>query len=78
MEQERLTGVRSFYASPVAAAGRVYLVGQDGTTLVYKEGDRPELLATNKLSDPIDASPALAGKQMFLRSHTRLYCIEGK
>jgi len=69
---------RSFYASPVAAAGRVYFVDQEGTTLVYKEGDKPELLETNKLSDPIDASPALAGKQLFLRSHGKLYCIEGK
>ena len=78
LEQERLTGARSFYASPVAAAGRVYLVGQDGTTLVFKEGDRPELLATNKLNDAIDASPAVAGKQLFLRAHGRVYCIEGK
>ena len=58
--------------------GRVYLVGQDGTTLVYKEGDRPELLATNRLNDAIDASPAVAGKQLFLRAHGRVYCIEGK
>jgi len=77
LEQERLPA-RSFYASPVAAAGRVYLVDQAGTTLVFKEGDKPELIATNRLNDPIDASPAPVGKQMSLRSHTRLYCIEGK
>jgi outer membrane protein assembly factor BamB len=78
VEQERLPNVRSFYSSPVAAAGRVYLTDQVGTTLVFKEGDKPELIATNKLDDLIDASPALAGKHMFLRSHSRLYCIEGK
>lgn len=78
VEQERLPSVRSFYASPVAAAGRVYFTSQDGTTLVYREGDQPELLATNRLNDAIDASPALAGKQLFLRSHGRLYCVEGK
>jgi outer membrane protein assembly factor BamB len=78
LEQERLTGVRTFYASPVAAAGRVYLVDQSGTTLVFKEGDKPELLATNRVNDSIDASPAPVGKQLFLRSHTRLYCIEAK
>lgn len=79
VEQERLP-VRSIYASPVAAAGRIYFTGQDGTTVVFKEGegDKLELLATNKLNDPIDASPALVGKQMFLRSHGRLYCLEGK
>lgn len=77
VEQVRLPA-NSFYASPVAAAGRIYFVAQDGTTLVYKEGDKLELLETNKLNDAIDASPALAGKQLFLRSHGKLYCIEGK
>ena len=42
----------SFYASPLAAAGRIYLVDRDGTTLVLKEGDKLEVLATNKLDDP--------------------------
>lgn len=78
VEQERLPSVRSFYGSPVAAAGRIYFTSQEGTTLVYKEGDRLELLATNRLEDPIDASPAPVGKQIFLRSHGRLYCIEEK
>ncbi|HEX3148154.1 MAG TPA: PQQ-binding-like beta-propeller repeat protein [Gemmataceae bacterium] len=78
LERERLTGVSSFYASPVAAAGRVYFTDQRGTTLVFKEGDKPELLATNKLHDAIDATSALVGNQVFLRAHGRLYCIEGK
>jgi outer membrane protein assembly factor BamB len=77
LEQDRLP-VGSFYASPVAASGRVYFTDQSGTTLVYSEGDKPELLATNKLNDAVDATPALAGKQIFLRSHGRLYCVEGK
>ncbi|MDB5306149.1 MAG: outer rane biosis protein BamB, partial [Gemmataceae bacterium] len=73
---ERLPGVTSFYASPVAAAGRIYLVDRQGTTLVLKPGDTPEVLATNKLNDPVDASPAVAGKQLFLRGSKYLYCIE--
>lgn len=79
IEQERLPGVNSFYASPVAAAGRVYLVDRQGTTLVLKAGtDSVEVLATNKLPGTFDATPALVGKQLFLRSHTTLYCIEQK
>ena len=78
VDRERLPGVRSFYSSPVAAAGRIYLTSQDGTTLVLREADRPEVIATNKLNDPIDATPALAGTQLFLRAHSRLYCVEGK
>jgi outer membrane protein assembly factor BamB len=76
LSQERLPSVRSVYASPIAAGGRVYITGQDGTTVVFKEGERFELLATNKVDDPIDASPVAVGKQLFLRSHGALHCIQ--
>jgi outer membrane protein assembly factor BamB len=78
LDRERLPGLKDFYASPVAAAGRIYLVDREGTTLVLKQGDQLEVLATNRLSDPVDASPALAGKQLFLRGEKNLYCIEAE
>ncbi len=78
LESTRLPGAKSFYASPVGAAGRVYLVDRDGTTLVLKAGDKLEVLATNRLDDAIDASPAVVDKQLFLRGEKYLYCIEGK
>jgi outer membrane protein assembly factor BamB len=73
---ERLNGIKSFYASPASAARRIYVVGRDGTTLVLKQGDKLDILATNVLDDPIDASPAIVGKQLFLRGEKFLYCIE--
>jgi outer membrane protein assembly factor BamB len=76
LADERLPGVIDFYASPVVADGRIYLVGRTGTTLVLKAGDKAEVLATNKLNDPIDASPVVCGKQIFLRGERYLYCIE--
>ncbi len=63
------------YASPVSADGRIYLVGRDGKTVVIKQADKIEILATNKLDDRIDASPAIVGKNIFLRGHQSLYCI---
>ena len=38
--------------------------------------DKVEVLATNRLNDHIDASPAAVGRQLFLRGHKYLYCIE--
>jgi outer membrane protein assembly factor BamB len=75
IQAERLEGVRQVYASPVGAAERVYLVGRDGSALVLKKSDRVEVLATNKLDDRIDASPAIVGNQLFLRGKRNLYCI---
>lgn len=75
-DRTRLPGLGSVYASPVAAAGRIYFTGRDGTTVVLKHGPKLEVLATNSLGEPIDASPALVGKQLLLRSDRHLYCIE--
>jgi len=36
------------------------------------------MLATNRLDEQFDASPALAGKELFLRGHEYLYCIAEK
>ena len=76
LESVRLQGLSNVYASPVGAADRVYFVGRDGTTLVLKRSQALEVLATNKLDDSIDASPALAGRQMFLRGQQHVYCLE--
>jgi outer membrane protein assembly factor BamB len=76
LDAVRLPSVGSFYGSPIAASGRVYLTGRGGTTLVLKQSDKLEVLATNVLDDPMDASPAVVGKQLILRGEKFLYCIE--
>jgi outer membrane protein assembly factor BamB len=78
IDKERLDGAGNFYASPVAAAGRIYFVDRGGTTLVLKAGDKLDVLAKNKLDDAIDASPVAVGKQLFLRGEKYLYCIESE
>lgn len=72
---EKLEGITGIYASPVAAKDRVYVLGRDGSCLVIKQGPRLELLARNKLDDKTDATPALAGGEMFVRGHQYLYCL---
>lgn len=75
IDQKRVTGVRNIYSSPVAAAGRIYLTGRDGKTVVIKDGPELEVIATNELDDRIDASAAIAGDELFLRGKKYLYCI---
>jgi outer membrane protein assembly factor BamB len=78
-ERERLETIRGVYASPVAAGERVYVLGREGTCLVLKKGPKAEVLAVNKLEDGrTDASLALAGKDLFLRTAHSLYCISEK
>ena len=72
---QSVDAMRGVYASPVAADGRVYLVDREGTVVVIKDADKFEVLATNKLNDRFDASPALAGNTLILRGQKNLYCI---
>lgn len=72
----RLGQLSNVYASPVGAANRIYLVGRNGTTLVTGRDPKLEVLAINRLEERFDASPALAGSQLFLRGAKYLYCLE--
>jgi outer membrane protein assembly factor BamB len=67
-------------ASPVYADGKIYLTARDGVVTVVKAGPKFEPLATNKLSDDIAASPAIANGRIYLRGFKALYAIgpEGK
>ncbi len=73
---ERIGQLSNVYASPVGASGRVDMVGRGGSTLVLKRSRQLQLIATNQLDERFDASPAMAGNQLFLRGAKSLYCIE--
>lgn len=74
-QRQRLPDMRGVYASPIGAAGRVYLPGRRGTVTVIKDSDKLEILATNKLDDGFDASPVAIGKRLYLRGKKYLYCL---
>ncbi|MGH7226853.1 MAG: PQQ-binding-like beta-propeller repeat protein, partial [Gemmataceae bacterium] len=76
LDRQRLRAQRSLYGSPVEADGRIYITDRDGTTMVLQRGDTLKVLSVNRLNEPIDASPAVVGKQLFLRGAKHLYCIE--
>ena len=71
----RLAGLHDIYASPLAAAGRIYVTDLSGTTAVLSHADEPRVLATNHLDDSFAASPAAAGDALFLRGEHFLYCL---
>ena len=71
----RLPRVRSIYASPVAAAGRVYITDRSGWTVVLSHDDEPRILATNSLGDRFSASAAIVESDLILRGEKALYCL---
>jgi outer membrane protein assembly factor BamB len=68
-------GLGNVFASPVAAAGRIYLLGRQGKTLVLEPGPTLKVLAENQLDDGFDASPVVVGGDLYLRGRRFLYAV---
>jgi len=78
--EERLANVGQFYSSPILADGRLYCVGRNGTVVVLAARPQFEQLARNEMGDrsKFDASPAVDGSRLLIRSDKSLYCIGAK
>jgi outer membrane protein assembly factor BamB len=74
--RQRLAG-GTYWASPVAADGKVYAANDAGTTTVVQVGDEPRVLARNALGEALLATPAVAAGCIFLRSDRYVYCVGG-
>jgi outer membrane protein assembly factor BamB len=64
-----------FSASPVAAAGRIYLTSEDGKIYVVRAGPSYELLAANDMGEVCMATPAPVEDVLLVRTRTRLYAL---
>jgi outer membrane protein assembly factor BamB len=75
--QERLPGAPgAYYASPVAADGRLYLLSVAGKlTVVAAGGEKPEVLHQADFRERVLATPAIAGHAIYVRTDKRLWAF---
>lgn len=64
-----------YFASPVAADGKLYLTSEEGRITVLKAGGEWEVLATNDLGEEVRATPALAGGRVYVRTRGSVLCF---
>jgi len=75
-QQERLNALGNYYASPVAADGRVMVASLDGKVTVFAAGgDAPKILSQSDFKERIAATPALVRNQVYVRTPTALYAF---
>jgi outer membrane protein assembly factor BamB len=75
-KQARLTGaLGDYYASPVAAEGRLYLANQNGKLTVVKAGAEWEILSTSDLEEDCYATPAIVDGRIYVRTSRHMYCF---
>lgn len=76
--QERLPTKTRVYGSAVVANGKIYTPTRDAGVIVWSAGDHYEQLAQNQFSDdndPLNATPAITGNRLLLRTDSFLYCV---
>ncbi len=65
-------GLAGVYSSPIAAGGHIYIFGLDGTALVLKPGDFPDIVHRTKLGERVAATPAVADNTLYVRTAKQL------
>ncbi len=79
IKQGRLKGaIDKYFASPVGADGKVYLISQDGTASVVSAKGEWEVLAVSPLGEEVFATPAIVDNKLYIRTQNTLYCFANK
>jgi hypothetical protein len=76
IKQGRLKGaIDRYYASPVAADGKIFMASEKGKVAILRPGGDLEPAVVNDLEDDIYATPALLDHRIYLRTRHTLYCF---
>jgi outer membrane protein assembly factor BamB len=65
--------IDEYFASPVAADGKVFLLSHSGKLTTLKAGPQWEVLAVGDLDEISEATPAIADGRIYVRTHKALY-----
>lgn len=72
--ERQLSG--TFYASPIVAGDKLYLMNREGAVTVLKPDKTMAVLGKAAFGEPVDSTPAVAGGCLFVRTRKRLFCIQ--
>ena len=68
----------NFTTSPWAYNGKLFCLSEEGQTFVVSTGEQFQLSHVNELDDMAQASPALVGERLLIRTEHKLYSIRRK
>lgn len=68
----------AFTTSPWAYNGKLFCLSEEGQTFVITTGETFKLLHVNELDEMAQATPAIVGERLLVRTETKLYSIRQK
>lgn len=64
-----------FYASPMIAEDKLYLLDRGGTMHILSAGPQYQVIAECPIGERTDCTPAFSDEKIFIRGKKNLYCI---
>ena len=74
-QQERIGAIGSYYTSPVAANGRIYVASINGVLSVIKAGEKPDVIGRTDFKERLVATPALVDNKIYIRTAEHLWAF---
>ena len=74
-DRSRLGNFGDYFASAVAADGKIYVAGKNGFVVVLEDGPQMKVLGKNDLGEEIIATPSIADGRLYVRTRENLFCI---
>lgn len=78
LKQGRVPGTGSYYSSPVAGDGKIYLLNEEGKMTVVSAEGTWRVLATSDFADEGYATPAIVDGRIYVRTQKHLFCFGGR
>jgi outer membrane protein assembly factor BamB len=78
LQEERVPGIGSYYASPVTGDGKVYFASEQGAVTVVANVPEWRVISSHAFHEKIYATPLIDRNRVFLRTEKGLYCFQGK
>ncbi len=72
---DRIGAAGAYFASPIAANGKIYFTSRNGIITVVEDGEKLNILAKNDLDEIISATPAIVDNKIYVRTDTNLYAF---
>ncbi|MEQ1861420.1 MAG: PQQ-binding-like beta-propeller repeat protein [Chthoniobacteraceae bacterium] len=77
-ERVRLGNFGDYFASPIAADGKVFIAGRNGFIVVLQDGPELKIIGKNDMGEEIIATPSIADGRLFVRTRESLICVSAE
>ncbi|MFN0079490.1 MAG: PQQ-binding-like beta-propeller repeat protein [Prosthecobacter sp.] len=74
-DRSRLGNFGDYFASPIAAGGKVYIAAKNGFIVELEDAPELKVLGKHDMGEEIIATPAIADGRLFVRTRESLLCV---